>query len=204
MIRSICLTLIVLGAASCSDRSAATAPSVADEWRGVLATKKAAMTGDDLQARQRYADRLLSFINRHPDHARAREVYDDLQLSFARELAARGEYALAIEYYDDLLERRPAAADIAAERAEVKSRTSVDPGELAKLERGMTTQQVEALLGRPPRGWRRAAQKERTRYESWFYRDSKGDVIAIHFDSGRLFTVDQPKRVAPAATRTQS
>lgn len=198
MLRNLFLILMLVALTSCADGRAKSAPAASDEWRSVLATKKAAIVSDDLALRQRYADQLLGFIRRHPDHARAREVYDDLELSFARELAARGEYAASLRYYDDILERRPDAADIAAERAEVKSRTSVDTAELARLERGMTTREVEQLLGRPPRGWQRTAQKERTRYESWFYRTGSGEVIAIHFDSGRVFAVDPPKSGAVA------
>ena len=54
----------------------------------------------------------------------------------------------------------------------------------------MSTREVERLIGRPPKGWQREARKERTRYESWFYRTSSGSLIAIHFDDGRLFAVD--------------
>ena len=183
---------MLLTVAACADQTAKNSPpSVADDWRRVLAAKKAAVhaADTDLEARQRYADALLAFIRKHPEHARAREVYDDLQLSFARELAARGEYQSALRYYDDLLSRRN-ATDIAAERAEVRSRQSVEPEEIEKLQRGMTTAEVEKLIGRPPKGWQREAQKDRTRYESWFYRTSSGDVVAIHFDNGRLFAVD--------------
>src|SRR5688500_12620634 len=130
---------MLLAFAACGDETAKNSPpSVAVDWLCVLAENMDAVKAaeSDVAVKQRYADALLAFIRKYPEHARAREVYDDLQLSFARELSARGDYSSALRYYDDLLSRR-SASDIAAERAEVRSRQSVDPAEIEKLQRGM-------------------------------------------------------------------
>src|SRR5688572_25898153 len=67
------------------------------EWREALRRKPAA-TGPEasLEEKQAYADSVREFVARHPEHARAREVWARLQLEFADELAEAGRYQDAI------------------------------------------------------------------------------------------------------------
>ena len=72
--------------AGCGGRSAQ--PDHQAEWRDVLRHKKAAYeSGATTQQKQVYADSLRAFIQKHPTHSRAREVWQRIQLEFAKDLA---------------------------------------------------------------------------------------------------------------------
>ena len=59
-----------------------------NEWLHVLRHKKvAAAPNATPQQKQAYADTLGAFVRKHPTHSRAREVYQRIQIDFARELA---------------------------------------------------------------------------------------------------------------------
>lgn len=191
----IALTLLMLVLAGCRSE---TPDTTADEWRAVMAAKKKAMHAD-LAARQEYADRLLKFLHRHPDHARARQVYDDLQLAFARELSARGDHAVALRYYEDLTARRPADAELAAERAAVVDLQTLQRDELEAVHSGMSREEVERVLGRPRPGWKRNGAEPK--YESWFYPAEGGGVAAVHFSDGKVFAVDHSNASETARNR---
>ena len=101
------LVLFVLTAVSCSGGkgNASDNPS---EWLHVLRHKRAATAPNaPVQAKQVYADTLGAFVLRHPTHSRAREVYQHIQLDFARELASLGRYQDAIHIYRSVLVHDP-------------------------------------------------------------------------------------------------
>src|SRR4051794_13289447 len=101
------LVLIAVAAVSCSggSKDASDNPS---EWLHVLRHKQAATAPNaPVQAKQVYADTLGAFVLRHPTHSRAREVYQHIQLDFARELAALGRYQDAIHIYRSVLVHDP-------------------------------------------------------------------------------------------------
>ena len=59
------------------------------EWLHVLRHKKTAVAPNATpQQRQAYADSLGTFVQAHPTHSRAREVYQRIQVDFANELAS--------------------------------------------------------------------------------------------------------------------
>src|SRR5260370_41903657 len=78
------------------------------EWLHVLKHKKAA-AGPAATAREKqvYADTLGAFVQRHPQHSRAREVYQRIQLDFAGGLASAGRHQDAIRFYRAVLEAAP-------------------------------------------------------------------------------------------------
>ena len=83
-----CLVLIALLVVSCA-RDAGR--DTAGEWRDVLAHKRAATAPNATAAdKQAYADSVAAFVERNPSHSRAREVYQRIQIDFARDLAALG------------------------------------------------------------------------------------------------------------------
>jgi hypothetical protein len=74
------------------------------EWLRVLSHKQAADSPNaPPAAKQAYADALAGFVNRHPSHSRARDVYHRIQLDFAQELASHGRYQDAIRFYRAVL-----------------------------------------------------------------------------------------------------
>lgn len=184
--REIVLAVVTIAVMACRPEPVDT---TAEEWREVMAAKRKAMHAD-LSARQAYADRVLKFLHRHPDHARARVVYEDLQLAFARELTARGDHAVALRYYDDLLSRRPKDAGLLAERAAVADLQSVQKEELAGVTPGMSDRQVERILGRPRNGWERELRSGGAQYRTWLYPNDQGGIAAVHFARGKVFAID--------------
>lgn len=178
----------VLGVSACST-DAGSEPDPAAEWRKVLALKPDA--GADAEARQRYADALHRFMAAHPNHRRAREVWDTLELEHARELAASGAPEAAIERLERMIKRRAATTAEAGELLRtLLEQQHVTTDELELLQLRMPAAQVTERIGAPPRGWKRRTGA----YESWFYRHADGGTAAVHFRNGRLIAVEQPAR----------
>src|SRR5687768_14213402 len=68
-------------------------PDDQTEWRDVLGHKPAAVAADaSPDHNQVYADSVRAFVQRHPNHSRAREVWQRLQLEFADDLSGAGRY----------------------------------------------------------------------------------------------------------------
>src|SRR5947209_3371786 len=103
------LVIVALAAAACSGHDAGSDDA---EWRGVLQHKRAAAAPDARTAdKQVYADSLAAFVDRHPAHSRAREVYQHIQIDFARDLAGLGRYQDAIRVYRAVLAHDGGNAD---------------------------------------------------------------------------------------------
>src|SRR5438045_3685501 len=101
MKRTLLLLAIMLVVAGC-DGSSAT--DLDKDWLRVLQHKRAAAASTaSPQAKQIYADSLHAFVQKHPQHGRARAVYQTIQLDFARELAILGRYQDAIRFYRAVL-----------------------------------------------------------------------------------------------------
>lgn len=174
---------------------------VASEWRGVLTAKKEwreAPREERVRAHQAYIDQLTTFVRRHPDHARARQVYEEVELEFARQLAQRGEYDRATEYYRSALRTNPRLAEARSELALAEQRRFVTPEALATLRAGMSPEEVRERLGHPLPGWSRSMRRGDSVIDSWYYRRRDGGVAAVFFQNRRLFAAefDGPIRLA--------
>jgi hypothetical protein len=180
------LAPLVFLLAGCSDRPPD--PIVA-EWRAVLDAKKLA-AGGEVAAKQKYADLLVEFLKRHPNHPRARTVYRDLQLDRAGELSAAGDHLGAAEIYGHLVSQFPKDRTARESLAAALDLTVVSRDELKAIEKGMTHDRVVEILGPPRKGWRREAVKNGVSLESLFYKNEEGGVAAVHFERGRVFAVD--------------
>jgi hypothetical protein len=181
------LLLLLLSFLSCSRQSERVSTDV-EEWRLVLHAKKAAVKADDPQTRQHYAETLLRFVQKHPDHARARQVYNELEIDLAHDLTEKGAYDQALRYLRDVEARDPKNRRLQRQLAETLDLQSVDSTELSAVKAGMTYTAVRTLLGAPPTGWNRSS--EDGRYESWFYRNADGGTAAVHFDHGKVIGID--------------
>jgi hypothetical protein len=185
------LVLIVLGAVSCSggNRDAADNPS---EWLHVLRHKQAASAPNaPVKAKQVYADTLGAFVLRHPTHSRAREVYQHIQLDFAKELASLGRYQDAIHIYRAVLVHDP--KNVAALRGlgDAMDHLAVSHEKLMALEKGMSQRDVAHLLGKPIPGWQVRNDRPDTTIESWYYRRIGGGVAGVYFRDGVLFAAEE-------------
>jgi tetratricopeptide (TPR) repeat protein len=166
---------------------------VSAQWRDVLAAKKEwrrAAAGDRLVAHQRYVAALTTFVRQHPDHARARAVYEDAELEFARELARRGEYDRAATYYRSVLRTNPALEEARGELQAAERRRFVTPQELAALRLGMTREEVRERLGHPLPGWSRTLRRGESVIDSWYFRRREGGAAAVFFRNGKLFAAE--------------
>ena len=184
------LLLLALLIAACGGRDAA--PDAAGEWRGVLQQKRAA-TAPNATARDKqvYADALGAFVARNPSHGRAREVYERIQIDFARDLAALGRYQDAIRVYRAVLAHDPRNDAAARGLSEAVDRLAVTRAKLVQLERGMSQHDVARILGKPIPGWSETKERPDATIECWYYRTSEGGVAGVYFRDGALFAAEE-------------
>jgi len=182
--------LLPLVFAACSDRS--TQQDHQAEWRGVLRHKQAAVAPDAKpEHKQVYADSVRAFVEKHPDHGRAREVWQRLQLEFADDLAAMGRHQDAIRFYRAVLEHDPANQAASRGLATAVERLAVSREKLLALQKGMTQRQVAAILGKPMPGWSAKNKRPEATIEAWYYRTRGGSVAGVYFREGKLFAAEE-------------
>ena len=189
MRRRIVFSVIVFGLLRCG--AASDQPDHQSEWRDVLRHKKTATTASTPHARQIYADALSVFVQRHPGHSRAREVYHRIQLEFADDLSALGRYQDAIRFYRAVLvsDSRNDAARRGLDSA--LNRLAVSHEKLLSIELGMNRKDVAHLLGQPVPGWTVTTDRPSATNEAWYYRTTGGGVAAIYFREGRVFAAEE-------------
>ena len=193
-----CLVLIALLAIAACSRDAGR--DTAGEWRGVLAHKRAATAPNATAAdKQAYADSVAAFVERNPSHSRAREVYQTIQLDFARDLAALGRYQDSIRVYRSVLTHDPRNADAERGLAEAVDKLAVTRAKLMQLERGMSQHDVARLLGKPIPGWTETKERPDATIECWYYRTADGGVAGVYFRDGALFAAEEKshEKLAP-------
>jgi hypothetical protein len=185
---AIVLLLIVLSA--CADRGAQ--PDHQAEWRNVLERKRAAVAPDaKLEHKQAYADSVRSFVEKHPDHSRGREVWQRLQLEFADDLAAMGRHQDAIRFYRAVLEHHPNSQHARRGLALAVERLAVSRDKLLTLEKGMSQRQVASILGKPIPGWSAKNRRPEATFEAWYYRTRGGAVAGVYFRDGKVFAAEE-------------
>src|SRR5207248_4335028 len=151
------------------------------------------------QAKQVYADTLGAFVQSHPTHSRAREVYQHIQLDFANELASLGRHQDAILIYRSVLAHDPKNVAALQGLADAVDRLAVSHEKLAALEKGMSQRDVTRLLGKPIPGWQLRNERPDSTIESWYYRRTAGGVAGVYFRDGILFAAEENSqaKVAP-------
>lgn len=181
------LLLLPLG---CADRDAQ--PDHQAEWRDVLKHKRAATAPDARpEHKQVYADSVRAFVQRHPDHGRAREVWTRLQLEFANDLAALGRHQDAIRFYRAVLEHDPANEAASRGLAGAVEHLAVSRDKLLALEKGMSPRDVASLLGKPMPGWTAKKERAEATIEAWYYRTRGGGVAGVYFRDGKVFAAEE-------------
>ena len=132
-------------------RRAATRRRSTADWLHVLHHKKAAVAPNARRAESRSTPtRSAHSCSKHRTHSRAREVYQHIQLDFARELPSLGRYQDAIRFYRAVLAHDPAERrGDAAASADAVDRLAVSREKLLALEKGMSQHEVAQLLGKP-------------------------------------------------------
>lgn len=162
------------------------------DWLDVLERKRAAAgAGASSEAKQAYADSLAAFVRKHPRHGRGREVYQRIQLDFARELAERGRHSDAVRFYRAVLTHSPGNDEAARGLQQAVDALSVTRAELLQLRKGMTKKQVARLLGKPMPGWQVKVERRSADVESWYYRTTDGGVAGVYFREGKLFAAEE-------------
>jgi hypothetical protein len=183
-------TLLVLLTTACADRG--TDADHQNEWRGVLQHKKAAASPDaSPKHKQVYADSVRAFVQKHPDHGRAREVWHRLQLEFADDLAAAGRHQDAIRFYRAVLTHEPKNDHAREGLARSVERLAISREKLLALEKGMTHREVASILGKPMPGWTAENRRPEAKFEAWYYRTRGGGVAAVYFRQGKVFAAEE-------------
>lgn len=170
------------------------------EWRTVLEQKRAASGPNATPAaKQAYADSLAAFVDRNPSHSRAREVYQRIEIDFARDLAAIGRYQDAIRVYRAVLTHDPRNADAERGMADAVDKLAVTHAKLVQLERGMSQHDVSRLLGKPIPGWTETKERPDATIECWYYRTADGGLAGIYFRDGALIAAEErsQEKLAP-------
>jgi hypothetical protein len=181
--------LLTLALAGCQRNAE---PDHQTEWRDVLRHKQAAVApAASPRDKQVYADSVSAFLQRHPNHGRAREVYDRIRLEFADELFAAGRFQDAIRFYRAVL-----AADHDNEHARrglsaSLDRLAVSKEKLLQLEKGMSRRQVAGVLGRPVPGWTVEKRRAGVSAEAWYYRTIGGSIAGVYFRDGKVFAAEE-------------
>ncbi|HYH06754.1 MAG TPA: hypothetical protein VEK11_06770 [Thermoanaerobaculia bacterium] len=162
------------------------------EWRDVLRHKAAAVSpGATPEQKQAYADSVRAFVEKHPDHSRAQQVWLRLQLEFADDLAAVGRHRDAIRFYRGVLVRHPENEDARRGLARAADRIAIGRDKLLTLEKGMSHRQVAHLLGKPLPGWTVENRRGGTTFEAWYYRTRTGSIAGVYFRDGRVFAAEE-------------
>jgi hypothetical protein len=162
------------------------------EWRGVLQHKRAAVApGAKPEHKQVYADSVRAFVQKHPDHGRAREVWQRLQLEFAADLASMGRHQDAIRFYRAVLEHDPSNETASRGLATAVERLAVSREKLLALEKGMSQRQVAAILGKPMPGWSAKNKRPEATFEAWYYRTRGGAIAGVYFRDGKVFAAEE-------------
>ena len=163
-----------------------------NEWLHVLRHKKAAAAPNATpQQKQVYADTLGAFVRKHPTHSRAREVYQHIQIDFARELASLGRYQDAVRVYRAVLARDEANAEAQRGLADAVARLAVPREKLLQLEKGMSQRQVAHVLGKPIPGWSERIERRDAVLEAWYYRRTDGGVAGVYFRNGEVIAAEE-------------
>lgn len=194
------LVLVSLAAVSCGGGGGRDAVDNSSEWLHVLHHKQVARAPNaPTQARQVYANSLGAFVRNHPTHSRAREVYEHIQLDFARELASLGRYQDSIHIYRAVLAHDPRNAAALRGLGDAVDHLAVSREKLLALQKGMSQRDVVHLLGKPIPGWQIRNERPDSTIESWYYHRTDGGIAGVYFRDGALFAAeeDSQAKVAP-------
>jgi len=172
--------------------SGSNSPDNAPEWLHVLNRKKAAVAPNaTARERQTYADSVAAFTKKYPAHGRAREVYQRIQLEFARELASLGRYQDSIRFYRAVLNSDPTNASALRGVADAFDHLAISRPKLLALEKGMSQREVAHVLGAPIPGWTVHTDRRDSVIDSWYYRTTEGGVAGVYFRDGQLFAAEE-------------
>lgn len=161
-------------------------------WRETLLHKKAALASDARpEHKQAYADSVRAFVEKHPEHGRAREVWTRLQLGFADDLAEAGKYQEAIRFYRAVLVHHPENDHARRGMALAAERLAISHEKLLALAKGMSTREVAHLLGKPLPGWKKETRREGAKFEAWYYRTRRGAIAAVYFRNGKVLGAEE-------------
>lgn len=172
----------------------------AADWLRVLRHKRAAAAHNaSAGQKQIYADSLGAFVQQHPGHGRARQVYQRVQLDFASELSALGRHGDAIRFYRAVLRQDPHNPEALNGFAAEAGRLAVSHERLLKLQKGMSTREVAGILGQPIPGWSKRTERRDSVVDAWYYRKTDGSVAGVYFRDGELFAAEENSeaRVVP-------
>lgn len=182
--------VFALAAAGCGGQGAQ--PDHQAEWRGVLERKKAAAApGAATEQKQVYADSVRAFVQKHPDHGRAREVWQSIQLEFADDLSQLGRNQDAIRVYRSVLIHDPSNEQARRGLALAAGRLAVSREKLLAVQKGMSHRQVAGILGKPIPGWTAEKRRREATIDAWYYRTREGGVAAVYFREGKVFAAEE-------------
>ena len=162
------------------------------EWRDVLEHKRAAVAPDaSPDQKQVYADSVRAFVMKHPNHSRATEVWQRLQLEFADDLAGAGRYQDAIRIYRSVLTHHPESDHARSGMALAAARLAITREGLLALRKGMSHHQVSSLLGKPIPGWTVKNRRAGVTFEAWYYRTRSGSLAGVYFREGKVIAAEE-------------
>jgi len=170
------------------------------EWLHVLRHKKAAVAPNATpQQKQVYADSLGAFVQAHPAHSRARQVYQRIQIDFADELASLGRYQDSVRFYRAVLLHDPGNADAQRGLADAVAHLAITRDKLLQLEKGMSQRDVARILGKPIPGWTSRLERRDSVVEAWYYRKVDGGIAGVYFRDGELLAAEENSNATLAA-----
>jgi len=160
-------------------------------WRDIQELqRKADANPSSLDAKQRYVDALASFVRAYPGDEEASALYSREELAYARDLVRSGRHAAAISYYENLLKREPGNAEAVEELRQARTQAVVPRERFDELRKGMSRDEVAAILGQPFPGWTHTTQKGSSTWETWYFRKSDGGNASVGFVDGKAWVAE--------------
>jgi hypothetical protein len=224
--RTLVVTALVVASSLACGRSDGdpSAAARADEWGAIerehaaledLRSRLAAVEDGGLaaevdQSTERFLERLVAFINHHagaqsggsaPELAGALRLKSAEDVLLAREYIERGgDYAKAIDILESAKLVDPGNAELEAELYEAKRLRYMDPERFARVEKGMSEEDVRRELGQvKPQNVREYEEGGGT--VVWFYPKPGGAAAAVYFrrGEGQLRVFDANFDAVPSA-----
>lgn len=185
------VSALIVGALAARCGGGGSEPDHQAEWREVLRHKEAAtVPGAAPEHKQVWADAVHAFVEKHPGHSRARDVWQLMQLEFADDLMDHGRAHQAIRFYRAVLAHDPRNERALHGWEQAAARLVISGQRLAEISRGMRQREVAARLGRPLPGWNHRVERRGTSFEAWYYQ-AGGGIAAVHFREGRVIATEE-------------
>ena len=140
-----------------------------------------------------YYDRLVAFLQEHPDHQEAIAAYVEASMPGIHSYILRGQYNRAARELLGIKQVAKNDTRLDAWIEEIQDMATVSRAQFDQIENGMSYDDVIAIMGYPPVPYgMRAEEMERLGRKfyvvSFFYKNEDGGIAAVYFRDGEVYS----------------